>query len=348
MNAPGAFQPPSDAWGPFESLCRGLPSRSFVLADARVLRLHPGALRALQRRAPLGLLAVKAGEGAKSFKVLERVLRAMGPLPRSGTLLALGGGTVGDLAAVAAHLHRRGVRLLHVPTTVLAAVDSSLGGKGALNLAGAKNAVGVFHNADATWLCPEFFATLSEAQRREGRIEGWKMALTLSAETWGAWCAAPPDDGAAVREGRALKAAVCGEDPYERTGRRQVLNFGHTFGHVLESLSRHRLRHGEAVGLGMLCALDVGRALGVTPARTAAEVERVLHDVAGVRTRAELGRWAGSLAAVRKLLSADKKAESPGEVRMVLLERPGATRTVVVPAAAWQGLHGAWRRGVRP
>jgi 3-dehydroquinate synthase len=148
--------------------------------------------------------------------------------------------------------------------------------------------------------------------------------------------------------GRALKAAVCEADPYERTGRRQVLNFGHTFGHVLESLSRHRLRHGEAVGLGMLCALDVGRALGITPARTAAEVERVLQALAGVRPRAELGRWMGSLTAVRKLLSSDKKAEAPGEVRMVLLERPGVTRAAVVPAPAWEGLHAAWRRGVRP
>lgn len=348
MNAPGAWQPPADAWGSFESLCRTLPSGSFVLADARVLRLHPGARRALERRAPLGLVALKAGEGAKTFKTLERVLRAMAGLPRSGTLLALGGGTVGDLATVAAHLYRRGVRLLHVPTTVLAAVDSSLGGKGAVNLGGAKNAAGVFHSAEATWLCPEFFTTLTQAQRREGRIEGWKMALTLSAETWTRWCSQPPDDEAAVREGRALKAAVCAEDPYERSGKREVLNFGHTFGHAFESASGHALRHGEAVGLGMLCALDVGRALGVTPARVAAEVERVLCDVAGVKPRAELRRWSGRLPEVRRALSADKKARTAGEVRMVLLEKPGATRSVVVPVPAWEGLHAAWRRGIRP
>jgi len=348
MNAPGAWMAPADRWGPFEQLCRTLPSGSFVLADARVLRLHPALVRALTRRAPLGLLAVKAGEGAKSFRTLEKVLKAMSGLPRPGTLVAVGGGTVGDLATVAAHLHRRGTKLLHVPTTVLAAVDSSLGGKGALNLDGAKNAVGVFHSATATWLCPELFETLTPAQRREGRVEAWKMALTLSAETWEAWTRAAPSDEVAIREGRALKAAVCAEDPYEQHGRRAVLNFGHTFGHVLESLSGYRLRHGDAVGLGMLCALDVGRALAVTPARTARDVEAALLERAEVRGRAELARWMGGARQVRRLLGADKKAEHPGELRMVLLERPGATRLWPVPAEAWQHLLRAWKSGRRP
>jgi 3-dehydroquinate synthase len=348
MNAPGAWSPPEDRWGPFEQLCRTLPSGCFVVADARVLRLHPAVGRALGRRAPAGLLALKAGEGAKSFRSLEKVLKAMSGLPRAGTLVAVGGGTVGDLAAVAAHLHRRGTNLLHVPTTVLAAVDSSLGGKGALNLDGAKNAVGVFHSAAACWLCPELFGTLAPAQRREGRAEAWKMALTLSAPLWEAWAAAAPSDEAAIREGRALKAAVCAADPYEQHGRRAVLNFGHTFGHVLESLSGYRLRHGEAVGLGMLCALDVGRALAVTPARTAQQVEAVLAERAEVQGRAQLARWMGSTAQVRRLLAADKKAERPGEVRMVLLERPGATRLVPVPAEAWQHLLRAWTSGRRP
>jgi 3-dehydroquinate synthase len=348
QTAPGAWTAPEDRWGPFDQLCRTLPSGAFVVADARVLRLHPGVARALARRAPLGLLALKAGEGAKSFRSLEKLLKGMAALPRNGTLVAVGGGTVGDLATVAAHLHRRGTNLLHVPTTVLAAVDSSLGGKGALNLDGAKNGVGVFHSAAACWLCPELFQTLSASQRREGRVEAWKMALTLSAERWEAWAAAPPPDEAAIREGRALKSAVCADDPYERHGKRQVLNFGHTFGHVLESLSGYRLRHGEAVGLGMLCALDVGRALAVTPARVAREVEEVLLQRAEVQGRDALARWMGPLPKVRKLLAADKKAERPGEVRMVLLERPGMTRAVAVPAEAWSLLHRAWKSGRRP
>ncbi|MBM4377816.1 MAG: 3-dehydroquinate synthase [Deltaproteobacteria bacterium] len=348
MNAPGAFTAPAGRWGPFEELCRTLPSGCFVLVDARVLRLHPAVGRALARRAPLGMLAVKAGEGAKSFRTLEKVLRAMAALPRAGTLVAVGGGTVGDLAAVAAHLHRRGTNLLHVPTTLLAAVDSSLGGKGALNLEGAKNAVGVFHSAASCWLCPELFETLSPAQRREGRVEAWKMVLTLAAPRWEAWAAAAPSDEEAIREGRALKAAVCAEDPYERLGRRAVLNFGHTFGHVLESHSGYRLRHGEAVGLGMLCALDVGRALAVTPAKVAREVEAVLLQRAEVQGRAQLARWLGSARQVGKLLAVDKKAERPGEVRMVLLERPGATRAVAVPAEAWRHLLRAWKAGRRP
>ena len=348
MNAPGAWAAPQDRWGPFDQLCRALPSGAFVLADARVLRLHPGVARALSRRAPLGLLPIRAGEGAKSLRALEKVLKALAALPRGGTLVAVGGGTVGDLATVAAHLHRRGANLLHVPTTVLAAVDSSLGGKGALNLGGAKNPVGVFHSAAACWLCPELFATLTPAQRREGRVEAWKMALTLSAGHFEAWARSPPSDEEAIREGRALKAAVCERDPYEQLGQRQVLNFGHTFGHVLESLSHFRLRHGDAVGLGMLCALDVGRALAVTPARVAREVEAVLLQQGEVQGRKALARWMGSVRQVQGYLASDKKAERPGEVRMVLLERPGQARAVSVPAEAWQHLHRAWRAGSRP
>ncbi len=139
-----------------------------VIADARVLRLHGS--RGLALKQPnVTLVPLTAGEGAKSLATLERLTKRALALPRKLTVLAIGGGTIGDVATVFAHTFKRGVgRLVHVPTTLLAAVDSSVGGKGAVNVAGAKNVLGVFHAADEAWLCRELFTTLTERSGARG------------------------------------------------------------------------------------------------------------------------------------------------------------------------------------
>lgn len=350
MSAPGTARRARERWGRFDALCAALPAGpALALADARVLRLHPHVEGALAHRGAR-VVRVTAGEAAKSLARVEAIARAVADLPRGATVLAVGGGTVGDVATVFAHLFKRGVgRFIQVPTTALAAVDSSVGGKGAVNVGGVKNALGVFHFADEAWLCPEVFATLSQAQRREGRFEAWKMAATLDARTFARWRARPPGDEALIREARRLKDGVVQADPYETKGLRVVLNFGHTFGHVLETVTDFRLRHGEAVGLGMLCALDVGRALGVTPAAVADAVEGAVFGTAHLAARRRLARaWAGVTGArVARLLAADKKARD-GALRMVLLEAPGRWRGVTVAPAAWQGAFRAWKAGRRP
>ncbi len=302
---PGAWKRSRDVEGRFEGLVSRLGDGPiFAIADARVLRLHPHVGRALKRK-NVTLVALRAGEGAKSLRTVETLTRRAVALPRKVTVLAIGGGTIGDVATVFAHVFKRGVgRLVHVPTTLLAAVDSSVGGKGAVNVAGAKNVLGVFHAADETWLCPELFTTLTEAQRREGRVEAWKMVVTLDARRWAKWRAQLPADEEVIRVSRALKNALVDRDPYETKGLRVVLNFGHTFGHVIESLSRYRVRHGEAVGLGMLYALDLGVRQGVTPEALAQEVERVLPV-----KRARLTKWLAPRyrARIVALLKADKK-----------------------------------------
>ena len=318
MKAPGSWAPSVDTWGPFvDRLASVDPSRALVIADRRVLSLHAPlrtALRGFQ------VAAVRAGESAKSLRMLERLTREHLSLRRDATVIALGGGTIGDLATVFAHVFKRGVaRLIQVPTTLLAAVDSSVGGKGAVNVSGAKNVLGVFHAADEAWLCPELWTTLTEAQRREGRVEAWKMIVTLDARRWSRWKSAPPDDLALIRASRELKTRLVARDPYEQTGLRAVLNFGHTFGHVIESLSRYRVRHGEAVGLGMLHVLDLGRRLGVTPAALADELERVLPVRRDRLTPWRSKRWARR---VTELLAADKKGG------WILLVAPGETRFV--------------------
>ncbi len=345
MTPPGAFLPPQDRLGRFETLCRGLPEGALVVVDRRVAKLHPGVLRALRARRPLALALVTAGEGAKSLAQVERVLEAGARLPRTGTLLCIGGGTVGDLCTVAAHLLKRGVRLVHVPTTLLAAVDSSLGGKGAVHAGKVKNAAGVFHYAHETWLCPPLFRTLSPAQLREGQIEAWKMALCLDPAAYTAWTRRLPALRKLVERSRALKAEVCAQDPYERTGRRRVLNFGHTFGHALESLTSYRLSHGDAVGVGMLCALDVGVALGVTGAARAAEVEatltsRVLHHGRDALAKALRGKRDRQ---VLSLLLADKKVDRAGAPVMVLLRELGDARAQEVPVPVLRQCLRSWR-----
>lgn len=324
--SPGAYQQCVDVEGRFDALLPRLGDGPVLaVADARVLALHPHVAKAL-RRPNVTLVCLRAGERAKSLRTLEVLTKAALTLPRKLTLLAVGGGTIGDVATVFAHTFKRGVgRLVQVPTTLLAAVDSSVGGKGAVNVAGTKNVLGVFHAADEGWLCPEVFTTLTESQRREGRIEAWKMVVTLDARRWASWTKQAPSDDELVRASRALKHAVVAKDPYERKGLREVLNFGHTLGHAIEAASRYRVRHGEAVGLGMLYALDVGVREGVTPREVAQQVEAALP--LGRAARTDLARWLQPQhrEALQQHLKADKKDG------MILLVRPG--RWVKKPVA---------------
>ncbi len=343
---------PPDRWGAFASFARRLPAETLVVADARVARLHPTVVGDIPPHARI--LGVRAAESTKSLAGLGRLLGATVGLSRAGTLVAVGGGTIGDVATVSAALTKRGIRLIHVPTTLLAAVDSSIGGKGAIHVASGahlvKNAAGVFHPASESWLCPEFWATLSERQRIDGLVEAYKMAVCLDADLWSRWTRRRPTTLRLVSDARALKARVCSSDPFDRTGRRAVLNFGHTFGHVLESVTGFRLSHGAAVRLGVVCALDVGRRLGVTPDADALEVEACFEVLDGrspcrrALARAIRGHTA---AAIGRLLAADKKSEG-GTLRMVFLTGPGAATVLSVPVRTWRSVLPAWRAGVRP
>lgn len=344
--APGSFEPCVDRWGRFDELLPSLEGPTMAIADERVLRLHPHVARALKRIPTV--VALRAGEGAKSLKTLERLAAAAVEVPRRATVLAVGGGSIGDVATVFAHLHKRGARLIHVPTTWLAAVDSSLGGKGAVNVAGLKNALGVFHAPLEGWLCLEVFATLTPAQLREGQAEAYKMALALDERTWRTWRVARPDATSLIRTSRTLKTSVCVKDPYEQRGLREVFNFGHTFGHVVESVSRYRVRHGEAVALGMVCAIDLGRALGVTSEAVAAAVEPQLPMAEQARQRLASVLAHVSTAEVARLLRGDKKGATKTHTRFILLEKPGHWQAQDVANDAWTSLFSAWRKGGRP
>lgn len=273
-----------------------------LIADERVFELHPPALGPRLVETHL----IPSGEAAKTLDVCRRLWDALS-LDRTGTVVALGGGTTTDVAGFVAATYLRGLAAwVPVPSTIVGQVDAAIGGKTGIDLEKGKNLVGAF-NRPARVVCdPDLLATLPPAQRAEGMAEVVKTGLLAGRDLWAL------DDEAMVRACAAFKAAVCAADPYER-GRRAILNLGHTFAHGLEAAGGYAgPSHGQAVALGLRAALRLSvRHLGLDPG-VLAETERVL-PAEPARVDAERA-W--------RALHLDKKARA-GRVRLVLLEAPG-------------------------
>jgi 3-dehydroquinate synthetase len=303
------------------------PGRWFLISSKQVFRLHGSRLLAggARRLAPEPLF-VPDGEAAKTWAVLGRLLEELmrRGLRRDGGIVALGGGTVGDVAGLAAALALRGVPVVQVPTTLLAASDSALGGKTAVDLPAGKNLAGATHAPRLVLVDTGVLATLPDRAFRAGLAEVVKTSMLdagfhrAMARLEAPLASRDPRAAAeAVWRSLRAKARAVARDPFERTGERAALNLGHTVGHALETASRHRLQHGEAVAWGLLAALDLSVArAGLAPSVAAALGRRVLRLVAPPRPTA------ASLRAYPALLGADKKADRKG-LRAVLLARPG-------------------------
>ena len=317
------------AFGILGSRLHGIaPGRWFVVSSRPVYRRHGAALLAGARSADLDPrpLLVPDGEAAKTWAVLGRLLSELSNrgLKRDGGLVALGGGTVGDVAGLAAALALRGVPVVQVPTTLLAAADSALGGKTAVDLPAGKNLAGAFHMPRLVAVEPGVLATLPPRAWRSGLAEVVKSAL-LSRTFYRAMPRLAPglarrDPAAvaeAVRRSLAMKAAVVAADPFERRGRRYALNLGHTVGHALEAASGYGLTHGEAVAWGLLAALRISEArAGLAPRVAAAARSWVLELVRPpLPPPAARKRWMARL-------PADKKSDRAG-LLAVLLAEPG-------------------------
>jgi 3-dehydroquinate synthase len=250
---------------------------AFVITTPRVMALHGAVVEALGLLAGrLVVLEVEEGEAAKTLAragtLWERLLAEGGK--RDSRVVAFGGGSVGDLAGFVAACFLRGVEVAQLPTTVLAQVDASIGGKTAIDLPQAKNSVGAFHHpafvvSDAAWL-----ATLPADEVRSGLVEAVKMAALLDLDLLSAierdldalLAGEPEALGAVVAGGAAAKVGIVERDPDER-GERALLNFGHTLGHALETASGYAgLKHGEAVAWGILFALRLAERRGLDPA----------------------------------------------------------------------------------
>lgn len=281
-----------------------------LVVDENVERLHAARVSAALGERLRGRHVVPPGERAKTLRVVERLWSDL-RLDRSGTIVALGGGTTTDLAGFAAATYLRGIDWVSVPTTLVGQVDAAIGGKVGIDLERGKNLVGAFHWPARTVVDPGLLATLPEVERTNGLAEVVKTGLLAGAPLW------ELDPVEQVRRCAAFKAGICLRDPHDR-GERAQLNLGHTFAHALEAASGYELAHGRAVALGLVAAL---RLSGLD--ELAEDTARLL-DVRPVRVDREAA-W--------ESLQRDKKAVG-GEVRLVLLARPGEPRIGVrVPPA---------------
>lgn len=239
-----------------------------AIVDRRLLTAAPELVRALRTAA---CLPVSAGERSKRLRSLERILEwlAAERVERDTPLIAVGGGTIGDLGGTAAALYARGLPLVHVPTTWLAQADSAIGGKVAVDLSVSKNAVGAFWPPVAVVSDVAALRSLPVRLRRDGMAESIKAAIIGDSALWRlleergakALRTDEPARYAILERSARLKLGVCQRDPFE-TGERRTLNLGHTIGHALEIESGYRLPHGAAVALGMRAVAAIAAARG--------------------------------------------------------------------------------------
>lgn len=270
-------------------------------------------------------------EAAKNLRTVESLARALtrAGADRKSLLVAIGGGVVGDVAGFVAASYLRGIALVQIPTTVVAQVDSSIGGKTGVNLPEGKNLVGAFYPPLLVLTDPELLKTLPEREFRGGLAEVIKHAAIADGRMFS--YLEKNMENVKRRDARALgeliprnveiKAGVVSRDERE-AGLREILNFGHTFAHALESVTRYRrYQHGEAVAWGMMSAALLGHEVGVTPA------EDVSRIVGLVRRIGPLPAWPQvSAASLIEAMRADKKARG-GKLRFVLVPRIGKAGT---------------------
>ncbi|WP_310475747.1 3-dehydroquinate synthase [Sandarakinorhabdus sp.] len=281
--APGLLGAAAPVLAPF---ARG--GRLVVVTDETVAALHLETLAAGLPGIALETIVLPPGEATKDWAhlqlVVERLL-ALG-IERSDAVVALGGGVIGDLVGFACSMLKRGCRFVQVPTTLLSQVDSSVGGKTAINVRAGKNLVGAFHQPVAVLIDPDVLATLPRRELMAGYAEVVKYGLINDADFF-AWCEAHGEavlngDSAAqihaIAHSCRAKAAVVAADERETDDVRALLNLGHTFGHAFEAETgfSSRLLHGEAVALGMVQAFRLSASLGLCAAADAARVARHL------------------------------------------------------------------------
>jgi 3-dehydroquinate synthase len=308
----------------------GLGRRCAIITDSNVGPRYAGPLQEALRRGGYAaeLLSVPAGEASKSFRQVERLLErlpALG-LDRQCFVVALGGGVVGDLAGFVAAIYLRGLPYVQVPTTLLAQVDSAVGGKVGVNLPQGKNLVGAFHQPRLVLSDTDTLRTLPEREVRSalaevikhGAIRDAEFFARLEREHLRLLHLEPAAVAHAVRRCCEIKAEIVSADERE-AGLRSILNFGHTIGHAMEALSEYvGLLHGEAVSMGMVAAAYLSTKRAGLPAAEAARL-RALLDACGLPVRL------GDNYEVPELLQAirlDKKARG-GRLRFVLLRRLG-------------------------
>jgi shikimate kinase / 3-dehydroquinate synthase len=296
------------------------PGRRFLVTDGAVGRLYADRLEPLA-----GRVSVMPGEQSKTVAHAEIVWTELvrAGLTRSDHVVALGGGVIGDLAGFCAATYQRGVPIVHVPTTVVAQVDSAYGGKTGVDLSEAKNYVGAYHQPTAVLVDPGTLRTLPREERAAGYAEIVKTALIAGGRLWDRVRAgASVEDEGVIAACTLTKLRVVARDERD-AGERQVLNLGHTVAHAIETATGYaRYRHGEAVALGLLAAL---RLSGKDELRE--EVTELL-EAAGLPTALD-----ADVDAVVEAIGRDKKRMGEGPVPFVVVHAPGDVRPGATLAA---------------
>jgi 3-dehydroquinate synthase len=313
-------------------------ARTAIVTDRTVAKHWLAATEASLRQAgiPTATIVVEEGESSKSYAGLEKVSEALiaAKIERNDLVIALGGGVVGDLAGFAAAILRRGVDFVQVPTSLLAQVDSSVGGKTGINSPQGKNLLGAFHQPVLVVADTAVLDTLSPRQFRAGYAEVAKYGL-LGDAAFFSWLESNHADlfkGGAAREHAIAtscraKAAIVARDERE-TGDRALLNLGHTFGHALEAATgfSDRLFHGEGVAVGMVLAAQFSAELGMLPE---GDVARIIHHLGNVGLPTHLQDIAGfaqeglgDADSLLALMAQDKKVKR-GKLTFILMEAIG-------------------------
>lgn len=310
---------------------------ALVVTDENVAPKAPAITNALQEAGLRGdTLVLPAGEGTKSLQAASLAYERMVSLraDRHTLVVALGGGVIGDLAGFVAATFARGVPLLMIPTSLLAQVDSSVGGKVGINLPSAKNLVGSFHQPIGVWIDTRFLETLPQREYRSGLAEVVKYGvildepffLSLEQEAQAIADADPAQVRRIVARSCELKAQVVTADEREETGLRAVLNFGHTIAHAIEAVSGYgKFLHGEAVAIGMVAECCLAERLGWVESKVTTRLENLLKAF-GLPTTPPTGQVEAMIAA----MTLDKKNRD-GRIRFVLPRKLGHVELTDAP-----------------
>lgn len=298
------------------------PRKYFILTDENTLNhCMPALICSCPVLEEAEFLELPAGEECKSPAIILEVWQSLlsSGAGRDSVILNLGGGCLCDSGGFVAATYQRGIDYINIPTSLVAMVDAAIGGKTAINIDSTKNQVGCFHSPIATCIEPVFLDTLPERERRNGEYEIMKTLLLTGFESWSTVFSALGSYENLIRQCVEFKASVVRAD-YKEQGIRKILNFGHTFGHAIESFSLYSgksLSHGEAVGIGMLCALYLSEhKLGLSHTDYQSYKDWLTQ-------RITLPRY--SLRDTESILSYmrhDKK-NSGGSIQCVLLQAPG-------------------------
>ncbi|MDR0800463.1 MAG: 3-dehydroquinate synthase [Endomicrobium sp.] len=301
----------------------------FVITDKNVEKLHLKYFTDLlkQKGFNVKIAVISAGEIGKNIKSLsflyDKALEA--GIDRKSCTAALGGGVVGDVAGFFAATYMRGINYIQVPTTLLAMTDSSVGGKTAVNIKGGKNIAGVFYQPDLVWINSAFLSTLSERHIKNGLAEIIKYAFTFDRKFYEylsnmleeGTTIPPKNFDYIIHQSCSYKAKVVEKDEKEITGLRAVLNFGHTFAHALETITKYKkFLHGEAVAIGMLFAIKLSLELKTCKPETYKEVENLLHKAGFVLNTKNDAKQ------MLSLMKKDKKSID-GNIKFILIKDIG-------------------------